>query len=282
GNKVKDECIIAFKVYDFCRMQECLTAENFGPARAAADSTYCDRTVSEGDVIVPPSAASSVTVENLTVQRVVIVNKIPNPFKPGYWDIDLKYVFGYRLVFHDVNGNEICNVNAQNSYNSRMTLFGSIATQTLISSDILGGSGESANLPADPFVIVESKAVALSAEIHYNRCCCDTEESLMDNADIHVTIGLFAIVKLFRLVNLVVESKGFCIPKECEDISSVDACEFFNSLDFPMDIFAPPQRAEFVAGVSANIPASTGGTQSQGGGCCGGCGCTKCGSCTGR
>ncbi len=168
-----------------------------------------------------------------------------------------------------------------------MTLFGSIATQTLISSDIIGAATDNANLPADPFVIVESKAVALSADIHYNRCCCETEESLMDNADIHVTIGLFAIIKLFRLVNLVVESKGFCIPKECEDISSVDACEFFNSLDFPMDIFAPPQRAEFVAGVSANIPANTG-NQSQGGCSCGcgcnnaGSGCTKCGSCGAR
>ena len=290
GNKVKDECIIAFKVYDFCRMQECLTADNFGPARAAADSTYCDRTVSEGDVIVPPSATSSVTIENLSVQRVVIVNKTPNPFRPGYWDIDLKYVFCYRIVFHDVNGNEICNVNAQNSYNSRMTLFGSIATETLISSDIFGGTGESADLPADPFVIVESKAVALAADIHYNRCCCDTEESLLDNADIHVTIGLFAIVKLFRLVNLVVESKGFCIPNECEDISSVDACEFFNSLDFPMDIFAPPQRAEFVAGVSANIPANNNSNTSSGGCGCGcGCnnagtntGCTRCGSNTVR
>ncbi len=281
GNKVKDECIIAFKVYDFCRMQECLTADNFGPSRAAADSTYCDRTVNEGDIIVPPSATSSVTVENLAVQRVVILNKTPNPFKPGYWDIDLKYVFCYRLVFHDVNGNEICFVNAQNSYNSRMTLFGSIATETLISSDIIGAATDNANLPADPFVIVESKAVALAADIHYNRCCCETEESLIDNADIHVTIGLFAIVKLFRLVNLVVESKGFCIPGECEDISSVDACEFFNSLDFPMDIFAPPQRAEFVAGISSNIPV---GNNNPGCscGCSCGCGCTKCGSNTAR
>ena len=273
GSRTKDECIIAFKIYDFCRIQECLTAENFGPSRAAADTTYCDRTVNEGDIVVPPSTAGSVTVENLKVQRVIIVNKTPNPFKPGYWDLDLKYVFCYRLVFHDNNGDEICSVNAQNSYTSRMTMFGSIATETLISSDLIGNSG-SADLPADPFVLVESKAVALSAEIHYNRCCCDDDASMLDNADIHVTVGLFAIVKLFRLVNLVVESKGFCIPNECEDISSVDACEFFNSLDFPMDMFAPPQRAEFTAGISANIPADTG-SGSNGSHC--GCGCGCCG-----
>ena len=275
GSRTKDECIIALKIYDFCRMQECLTSDNFGPARAATDISYGDRSVSEGDIIVPPTGTSSVTIENLRVQRVIIVNKTPNPFKPGYWDIDLKYVFAYRIVFHDNNGDEIVSVNAQNSYTSRMTMFGSIATETLVSSDLLGGTGASADLPADPFVLVESKGVALAAEIHYNRCCCDDDPNMLDNADIHVTIGLFAIVKLFRLVNLVVESKGFCIPEQCEDISSVDACEFFNSLDFPMDMFAPPQRAEFVAGVSANIPANNGNNNNNNSnrGC--GCGCGR-------
>ncbi len=34
-DKVKQECIIALKVYDSCRQQDCLTACEIGPARAA-------------------------------------------------------------------------------------------------------------------------------------------------------------------------------------------------------------------------------------------------------
>lgn len=37
----------------------------------------------------------------------------------------------------------------------------------------------------------------------------------------------------------------FCIPKECENVSPLSPCDFFESLDFPMDVFAPPQKAEF-------------------------------------
>ncbi len=72
---------------------------------------------------------------------------------------------------------------------------------------------------------------------------------------VEVTIGLFTIIKLFRIVQLTVQSHGFCIPPECEEIAPQNACEFFESIDFPMDIFAPPQKPEFLAGISGNIPA---------------------------
>jgi len=70
---------------------------------------------------------------------------------------------------------------------------------------------------------------------------------------VEVVIGLFSIVKLFRLVDLAVESTGFTIPEECEDICPLDPCEFFDGLDFPMDLFAPPQKPEFHAGITSNI-----------------------------
>lgn len=271
GRRTVDECVISLKVYDFCRLQECLTPEMIGPARAAADSTYCGITVDAGDIIRPPEGAASVSVENLKAKQAIIISKAPNPFRAGYWDIEIKYIFCYRLVFRDVNGDELCSVMAQSSFNNRMTMFGSTATETLVSTDLLASGGNSADMEADPFVLIESKGVALAAEIDFKHCCCDDTDPL-DDATIDVTIGLFSIVKLFRLVNLVVESKGFCIPEECEDVSAVDACEFFESLDFPMDIFAPPQRAEFTAGVSANIPAEVRGDSDRKG--CG-CGCGK-------
>jgi len=107
-------------------------------------------------------------------------------------------------------------------------------------------------------VLVEAKAVSLHAQLHYphyhhgHDLDCEPKA-----AEVHVTIGLFSIVKLFRLVNLCVESRGFDIPHECAPMPSpISPCAFFEEMDFPMDIFAPPQKPEFKAGVSLSIPRS--------------------------
>jgi hypothetical protein len=269
GGKTKDECIIALKVYDSCRQQDCLESDILGPARAACNTSYCGESIEAGEIIVPPSNAAGVTVSDLSLKNVVIVSKTPNQFRNGYWDIDLKYVFNYTIIFRDVSANELCSIAARSVFNKKVTLFGSITTNSLISTDLFSADGNSTDLSADPFILVESKAIALAAELRYG-CCCNDNDGAATEVD--VTIGLFTIVKLFRLVNLLVESKGFCIPEECEDVSALSPCEFFNSLDFPMDVFAPPQKAEFFAGVSSNIPASTDSTASNGNS---GCGCNR-------
>ncbi len=255
SSKLKDECIIAMKVYDSCRQQDCLNPCTIGPARAACSSSYCGITVDQGEIIVPPTNAAGVTVTNLRVERVVVVSKTPSNFKLGFWDIDLKYVFAYRITFRDINGDSLCSVEAHSVFNKMVTLFGSATTESAISTDILNCSGTTINMNAEPFVWVESKAVSLKAVLGFNECCCCNEDRNPDNADVvNVTIGLFTIIKLYRLVNLVVSSRGFCIPDECEE-SFNDPCDFFADQDFPMDVFAPPQKPEFLAGVSNNIPA---------------------------
>lgn len=272
-SKVKDECIIALKVYDACRQQDCLEGGIVGPARAATCGTFCSGiTLEQGEIITPPENAAAVTVNNFRVEKVVVVSKKQNPFRVGYWDIDLKYVFAYDLVFKNVNGTTLCTIPAQSVFNKKVTLFGSITTDSLVSTDFLSAGGNSFDTSSQPFVLVESKAVALSSELVYNNCCCCNDGA--DNADhVNVTIGLFTIIKLFRLVNLSVESKGFCIPKECEDVSSTNPCEVFDNIDFPMDIFAPPQKKEFLAGISGNIPSENNTSDNNNCGC--GCGCSN-------
>lgn len=100
-----------------------------------------------------------------------------------------------------------------------------------------------------------AKAVELEAEICYSRCrpACVDELSTSVPSEVFVTLGLFSIVKLFRIVNLSVESKGFSIPEEMEAIAPLNPCDFFENLDFPMDFFAPPQKPEYMAGISSNI-----------------------------
>lgn len=252
--RLREECLISLKVYDACRLQECLTEKEIGPARAAENSCVCEEEFREGEIIVPPSNAASVTIDRLVVKKVIIVAKEPCAFKAGFWDVDLKYVFEYRLIFREADGTPIGQVKANSIFNKRVTLFGSVGSDIVISTDLFGHmAGETAMINADPFIMVESKGVALNAELKYSRTShhhCDLPEPNR----VIVSIGLFTIVKLFRIVQLLVESRGFCVPPVGQEISPLNPCDFFERLDFPMDIFSPPQRPEFLAGVSGNIP----------------------------
>jgi hypothetical protein len=269
SRKTKEECIIALKVYDSCRQQDCLDGAKVGPARAARNITVGGQSYTAGEIINPPDNAAAVVMKNVNVCKAIVVSKEPSPFRLGYWDIDLKYVIDYNLEFKNVNGETIGTVPARSLFNKLVTLFGSMTTGSTISTDLLNGESNTLDLNTDPFVLIESKAVGLKSELRYTvGCDCN------DTADaVIVTIGLFTIIKLYRLVNLTVESKGFCIPAECEDTGAESPCEYFDGLDFPMDVFAPPQKKEFEAGISGNIPATTSNTSDTGRRCGCGCGC---------
>ncbi|MCC8013964.1 MAG: hypothetical protein LIO87_02115 [Eubacterium sp.] len=251
---LKDECLIAFKVYDFFRIQECLTQDVLGYSRAAEDITLGENGICSGEIIIPPSDAASVTIEDLEISSVNVLNKKKNALRNGYYDVDLQFIFVYNLVFSTVSGCRIAEVPATNTFSTKLTLFGSIDTDVNLSTDLFGGCGcsNTIGLEANPFIWVESKAVALAADLVYPKG--GRRETGSNAIAVKATIGLFAIVKLFRIVNLLVASRGFCIPEEIESISSTDPCDFFDSLDFPMDSFAPPQKPEFEAGISSNIP----------------------------
>lgn len=206
-------------------------------------------------VFTLPSNAAAVTIDRLKVKKIIVVDKDPNPFKPGFWDIDLKYVFEYRLTFREADGSIIASVRANSIFNKKITLFGSVGSDLVIATDLLKMHNDSTTLDAEPFILVEAKAVALNAELRFQRRVNIGPIDLSPEPnEVLVTIGLFTIIKLFRIVNLTVESRGFCIPEECEEVSPLNPCEFFESLDFPLDIFAPPQKPEFLAGISGNIP----------------------------
>ncbi len=58
---------------------------------------------------------------------------------------------------------------------------------------------------------------------------------------VNITIGLFAVIKLLRFSNICVQSQGICMPDVCTGSAgeSEDVCDLFNSLQFPVDLFAP-------------------------------------------
>ena len=246
--KVKDECIVAYKVYDSCRRQNCLTASELGPAIAAEECNVGGHEHRMGDIIRPPQDTASVTMEQLKIEKIHIIDKKPCQFRKGFWDIGIKYNFVYYLTFRDSTGCIIAHVKAMNFFNSKTTLFGSYGSDLVVGTDLFSKDNKSITFEAAPFIWVEAKAVELDAKVHHHR-----REGR--HGEVLVTIGLFSILKLFRLVHLNVQSTGFCVPAECEDTShDINPCEYFADLDFPMDIFAPPQRKEFMTGTSEFDP----------------------------
>ncbi|MCL1925113.1 MAG: hypothetical protein FWF50_05970 [Defluviitaleaceae bacterium] len=257
NRRVIEENIIAQKIYDFCRRQECLDQEQLGNCRASEPISIGGINVNEGDVIPVPHEASSVTMDKLRVSKVMIISKEPSSFKKGYWDIELKFVFKYKLLFREEDGCIIGEVKAYSNYTKRVSLFGSDSSELFIATDMYSHGGESI-LGVEPFVNIEAKPMNLGSKI------CTRHHHGHDHREIDITIGLFYIVKLFRIVDLSVQSKGFAIPSVCEGGSSIDACDFFGNLAFPMDIFAPPQKPEYFAGISGDIPPHRGNSENHG------------------
>jgi hypothetical protein len=60
------------------------------------------------------------------------------------------------------------------------------------------------------------------------------------------SIGLFSIVKLVRKVQLLIPAFDFCVPnKKCVAATEENPCELFETIDFPVDEFFPPQKFDF-------------------------------------
>lgn len=248
----EETCIIAQKIFDQCRIQKCLSSDILGPARAARSSNpSCNDMLCEGDIIVPPCNAADVTIRDLELERIEILRKKPNPLQRGCWDLELKYVFDYTLEFRRADGGFIGCIDATNTYHLRVTLFGSTeANVTTVTDQFHNGTSK-----GGPFVIAEGKAIALAAELRHPSCnpcscnCgCDSCNSGRNNGDaalgapiaVNVTIGLFTIVKLFRTVNMVVNSLGRCVPERCSSLATnCDPCEGFEDIRFPLDLFSP-------------------------------------------
>ena len=246
-NSVSEDCIIAYKIFDQCRKQICLTPCILGPARCAKNNAQCSEIIQEGDVIVPPINAASVSLDDLTLCRILITKKKENPFRTGYWDVEIKFVFNYTLTFRDSECEFITCCHATSIYTLRMTLFGSIGSETAMATDLVNTAG--INTSSGPFVSVEAKAAGLAAELKLTprcNCSCDCDDNITEvPTAVCVTIGLFAIVRLFRPVNMVVRNFGCCVPEECTGAeAATNVCDFFNSLTFPSDMFCPPTLSD--------------------------------------
>jgi len=229
---LRDQSIITNKVYDSCRRQDCLELI----AHAAEPIIIGDKHIAIGEVIPVPHGAGSVVANNLTIKKITVISKEPSPFKRGFWDTAVRFVFEYELTFRKCDKDILLCVKANSIHHKKFCLFGSAASDFVAATDLFNRNTFDNGTPN---IWVDAKAVALKTEF---RCNHRDRKPV----DVCATIGLFCILKLSRIVCLNVSSKGFCVPREC-DFNPTDPCAFFHSLDFPMDTFAPLSRSDMIA-----------------------------------
>jgi len=260
-------CIHTDKIYDSCKEKDCIE-----------DAKVFFRCPEKAQVIIDHAI-------NVKVRRAEIVDVFADveevPFKRGFFTVDVKFFIRVTLDFFipkATMGTRIVTLHGLVTFDKKVILFGSEGSVKIFSShfvkhgidDQVRTKLEGDNRPVAKVEVAEP--IALNAKI-VELCdsCCDCREEVfskgleemfgesvddvieegersMHNSDkiVVVTLGLFSIVKLTRLVQLLIPAFDFCVPnKECLAATDNNPCELFDTIDFPVDEFFPPQIFDF-------------------------------------
>jgi len=269
--KVKEAvCIDVDKIYDSCKEKDCL--ENV-PVLFRHERCI-------NHLI---NLAINVKVRRAEVLDVYAdVEEVP--FKRGFYTVDVKFFIKVTLDFFIPtrrNGTRIVPVNGLVTFDKKVILFGSEGGVKIFKAHFadkaidspMGCHLEEDNLPISKVEVAEP--IALNAKIiDVCECRCDSNsmsEAVLDNflselrsvehdvddlemeegqneqnKKVVVSLGLFSIIKLLRNVQLIIPAFGFCVPnKECVAATDENPCELFDTIDFPVEAFFPPQKFEF-------------------------------------
>jgi hypothetical protein len=187
-------------------------------------------------------------------QNISILDISKSQAKDEYWDVDISLTFNFKLQFYSLDMksfNILCSFVADSqkeectngkdfilasvSYMKSFTLFGSELDNVTIASDILTLCQNSKE--NTPHVLVEAKAYPIDVKLkklEKSSCSDDIYDHTYESPIIHVyiTVLLFIIVRLFRMVNIQIDSKGFCIPDDCKIFKDCNDCIDKDEKDF--------------------------------------------------
>jgi len=251
-------CIQTEKIYDSCREKDCI--EN---ARVRFPN-LCDR---DRDII---NNAFNVKIRRAEV-RDVITDVEPVPFKRGFYTVDVKFIIEVTLDFFTRGPGDRVNVDTivgEISFDKKVILFGSEGSVKIFKSDYVERGLDKpirSRLQQDnePISKVEvAEPIPLNAKIRgiLDKLFEDRGDNEAEAADdtrcaplarrVFVTVGLFSIIKLARVVQLLIPAFDFCYPtKECVAATEENPCELFETIEFPFDEFFPPQKFDFPGAV---------------------------------
>jgi len=255
-------CVQVEKVYDHCREKDCIED-------AVVDFIE--------DVQCLIDKAVKVKVKEAEVVK-VLADLDDVPFKRGFFTVNVRYKIKVRVEF--CYRDQFGNLEASDPkvgfvwFSKTVILFGSEGKVKIFSTgdspvcgtnsdgDCCGATIEQDNNPKVKVEVAEP--LVLNTQIKRIHCRpirpfgadFDDDEFEQDNVPggrrlfppkrVVVTIGLFSIIKLTRLVQLLIPAFNFCVPtRECVASTDENPCELFETIDFPFDQFFPPQIFDF-------------------------------------
>jgi hypothetical protein len=249
-------CVHVEKVYDNCREKDCI------------EDAVIDFVDNVQDLI-----SNAVKVKTKDAEVVAVLADLEDvPFKRGFFTVNVRYKIrvACEFCYKDVAGNIVTSEPKIGFiwFSKTVILFGSEGKIKIFKSvdpstvfpincevcnEGCGSLVEQDNLPIIKVEVAEPLVLNTRIKRVHDRkhkCGCDEEGEV--NAFIGpqrrvvVTLGIFSIIKLVRLVQLLIPAFNFCYPnKECVTSTDENPCDIFDTIEFPLDQFFPPQKFEF-------------------------------------
>lgn len=263
-------CIQVEKIYDSCKEKDCIE-----------DARVFFKKPDKMDWIV----CHAINVKARRAEVVKVFSDVEEvPFKRGFFTVDIKFFIKVELDFfvpRQNGGIKIITVPGIVLFDKKVILFGSEGNVKIFRSHFvdqgIDNQGDSAlqqdNLPISKVEVAEPITLgAKIVDVLENICdsSCDRNmprsvSDLIDDVDfdetdivvgdsrhlevtrqVVATIGLFSIIKLARFVQLLIPAFDFCVPnKKCIAATEEEPCRLFDTIDFPIDEFFPPQKVDF-------------------------------------
>ncbi len=235
-------CINVDRIYDSCSDKDCWA--NLPVQFPAPAQCYIDR-------------ATNVKCKKVEVLD-VFLNTESIPFNKGFYAVDMTFFFLVTIDVYETPSAcpvEVCGTIV---YNKKVILYGSEGNVQVFSSERQCGE--------DPVRIDQNTAPKATVQVinpiclSCNLCeskphfCCalpdsiaaffedEFDFSLTPTRTVEVTLGVFSIVSLSRMVQMMVPVYDFSVPdKDCSEQANDDPCELFKRIKFPVDQFFPPR-----------------------------------------
>lgn len=236
-------CIDTNRVYDSCADKDCLSDLRL----MFTDKAQC---------II--DKASSVRCRGAEVINAgVTVDSVP--FNRGCYSVDITYYFKVLIDVYSAPCSAPETVCGLTTFTKKCILYGSEGNVKVFTSDRHNECDKiphySSTAPRAKVQVVDP--ICLDLRLCSPKDCFDcmpekgiphSIEALFDGQFIpcsdekavKVTLGVFTIVQLERDVQMLIPAYDFCVPtKEC-CVDTMDPCDTFKKIHFPVDEFFPP------------------------------------------
>jgi|LSQX01.3.fsa_nt_gb hypothetical protein len=244
-------CIQTDKVYDSCREKDCLEDLR----------VYLTK---RGQRIVD----EAINVKCRKTEIIWVFLDVESlQFRRGFYTVNIKFFF--RVVLDAFPGIATPQqVEGLATFDKQVILFGSEGKSRIFKSKYKEDEFDKqlwkkTNLPQAKIEVVDpiclsARLVDITDRLFNNHCdisgipnsvCGCFDDDLVAGAErkrVFVSIGLFSIIKLVRNVQLLIPAFDFCVPeRECIAATADEPCDLFDTIDFPLDEFFPPQIDDF-------------------------------------